>query len=366
MAKFIAIKIHYDHRNSLPDHLKYSRKPTNEEYQEYLNLFREENIGGEGFHECLNFSIPESGSVKIYLPPTCLPDKKYFEEEFVIFSFTYKYDREVPACVVGVHANARFLSREGIERKDVEEMPGLDNFVYFAESPAEYVTLITKPLEYNFKDGIYTPPYKSWGNGLRYIEEKHADNIISSAIESVKNNLPLSGASRKIVLDRQIEVLKNIQERYFSTKTAIEKGGGIGRVGAPDQESGYAGELFVYQKEIEYAKQHGIPVSEVEWISQSVPSSPYDIKSVRKTDLGFRDHYIEVKSSRAGNEANIYISSRQIEFFQSNEIQSSFMFVKLSSNRELLSIRELSLNSMLTEFELEPIKFKLRSKQSET
>jgi hypothetical protein len=76
MTKFMAIKIHYDHRQSLPTYLKYSKVPTEDEYNEYLELY-DEGVGGQGFHECLNFAIPEEGDVKIYLPPTCLPAQKF-------------------------------------------------------------------------------------------------------------------------------------------------------------------------------------------------------------------------------------------------------------------------------------------------
>ena len=58
MTKYIAIKIHYDHRTRLPQHLKYSLAATPEEYQEYLDLY-EDGVGGQGFYECLNFHNPE-------------------------------------------------------------------------------------------------------------------------------------------------------------------------------------------------------------------------------------------------------------------------------------------------------------------
>lgn len=174
MTKFIAMKVHYDHRPSLPEHLKYSRPPTLAEYQEYLTLFRSKGIGGEGFHECLNFAIPDEAPVKIYLPPTCLPDEKHLNEEFVIFSFTYKQDPEMPACIVGVHAGARIINKDGIERLGVEQIEGIDFFFYHAEAPADLVTLITPAIQYDFREGRFTPAYKSWGYGLRYLKEEHA------------------------------------------------------------------------------------------------------------------------------------------------------------------------------------------------
>ena len=113
MPHFIAIKIHFDHRNDLPPHLKYSRPATAAEHQEFL-----EGIGGNGFHECLNFRIPKQGSVRTYLPPTCIPAKDKLNDEFVIFSFTYQQDPDMPPSIVGVHGRARIFGRDGRPRKD--------------------------------------------------------------------------------------------------------------------------------------------------------------------------------------------------------------------------------------------------------
>ena len=362
----MAVKIHYDHRASLPSYLKYSRAPTYKEYQEYLKLFREENIGGEGFHECLNFSIPENDNVKIYLSPTCIPNKKYFEEDFVIFSFTYKYDREVSACIVGVHASATLLSgdNEGIKRDDAE-IGGLTSLTYHAEAPADYVTLITPPIEYDFKAGLYTPEYKMWGNGLRYIEEEHAQNIIEVAISKARKKLPLSSGTEYLVVERQLNVLNAIHAKYFNSK----KNGRISvpiesNISEPDKEIGYLGEKIVYERELAYALEHGIPSKEVQWISQSVPLSPFDIKSVRVTKNGFREHFIEVKSSKALANTNIYVSSGQVTFFKENEDCATFMLVHFDVNKNFIGSRELSFAQLTDEFELTPIKYKLRSKVS--
>jgi hypothetical protein len=93
MVRFMAIKIHYDHRPRLKPHLKYSLVPTQNEYREYLDLYRTEGVGGEGFHECLNFHRPETGNVKMYLPPTCRPGERFLDEEFVIFRLPTKATR---------------------------------------------------------------------------------------------------------------------------------------------------------------------------------------------------------------------------------------------------------------------------------
>lgn len=373
MTKFIAIKIHYDHRKSLGGHLKYSRVPTSNEYKEYIDLYREEGIGGEGFHECLNFSIRDGSPTKIYLPPTCIPDEKYSDEEMVFFSFTYKGDKELPSRIVGIHAAAKLksINRKAIERFDIDPIKDVDRLHYHAEAPGEFTTLITPPIEYDFKDGLYTPQYQSWGYGLRYITEENAENIIREAISGAEKRLSKAKNAEALVLQREIFVLNEIRKRYFSLSENTQpdtkkinfstfESGSI-----PDQELGYLGEKFVYESELEYAAKHGIPESEVEWISQSVPQSPYDIKTIRVVNNKKYEHYIEVKSSRATDESNIYISSRQIKFFQDNQSNSTFKFVNFISRNEVGRVRELDFAQLSSEFELVPIKFKLRRQKKE-
>lgn len=369
MTKFVAIKIHYDHRKSLAPYLKYSKAPTPEEYMEYLDLFHEEGIGGAGFHECLNFSVRSNTPTKIYLPPTCIPSDKYLDEDIVFFSFTYKYDKEMPSSIIGVHAAARLVSngKNSITRHDIEKIEAAEQFHYHAEAPSEFSTLITPTIKYDFKDGIYTPEYSSWGYGLRYITAEHAANIIDTALLGAKKRLSASTVSESIILEREISVLNAIQRRYslYSSKinsqqkkTANSKSGWNNI--PPDKEVGFLGEKFIYEQEVAYAIKHGIPVSEVEWVSQSDPQSPYDIKSVRITPTGKQEHFIEVKSSRSMDESNIYISSRQVKFFQENESNSILKCVTFISNTQVDTVQEYSLKQLMDEFELIPIKFKLK------
>ena len=368
MTKFIAIKIHYDHRKSLAGYLKYSKPPTPEEYREYLDLYHEEGIGGEGFHECMNFSIHDGSPARIYLPPTSIPNDKYADEEMVFFSFTYKGDKELPSRIVGVHAAAKLVSigRTAIERDDIEPVEGAEQFHYHAESPSEFTTLITPPIEYDFKEGTYTPKFSSWGYGLRYITEEHAANIVNEALAGANKRLLVSSGAESLVLEREVSVLNSIKDRYLLSSQdknprtkrqnfSLPVSGSI-----PDRELGYLGEKFVYESEVEYAASHGIPASEVEWVSQSVPQSPYDIKTIRVTNNKKRDHFIEVKSSRAADESNIYLSSRQVEFFRDNQAISTFKLVFFASPSEVGNVREIDFDQLSSEFELVPIKFKLR------
>lgn len=369
MTKFVAIKIHYDHRKSLAPYLKYSKAPTPEEYMEYLDLFHEEGIGGAGFHECLNFSARSNAPTKIYLPPTCIPSDKYLDEEIVFFSFTYKYDKEMPSSIIGVHAAARLVTngKDSISRNDIEKIEGAEQFHYHAEAPSEFTTLITPTIKYDFKDGIYTPEYSSWGYGLRYITEEHAANIIDAALSGAIKRLSATTVSESIILEREISVLEAIQRRYALPSSQInsqQKKTDTSNSGwnntPPDKEIGFLGEAFIYEQEVAYAVKNGIPISEVEWVSQSDPQSPYDIKSVRITPNGKQEHFIEVKSSRSINESNIYISSRQVKFFQENESNSILKFVTFISNNQVDTVEEYSFQRLMNEFELAPIKFKLK------
>ena len=160
MIRFMAIKVHYDHRSSLPTELKYSKAVTKREHDEYLKLYKE-GIGGEGFHECLNYFIPENGPVRMYLPPTCIPSENTINDEFVVFSFTYGGDQEMPSRVIGVHGEAHLLNRDGLLRPEPNEV----DLFYYVEADADFVTLFPSPLQYNPRDGRYTPPYQRWGFG---------------------------------------------------------------------------------------------------------------------------------------------------------------------------------------------------------
>ncbi len=362
MTQFMAMKTHYDHRKSLPSYLKYSKVPSEDEYNEYLDLY-ESGVGGQSFHECLNFAIPEAGNVKIYLPPTCLPAQNLVNEEFMIFSFTYKQDQELPSVVLGVHAGVSIDNLDGIVRSDYQIDGGIEDLFYHASSDPDLTTLFTSPLSYSFKEGIYTPVYRSWGYGNRYIEEAHALNIIYAAYDNARNNLILARGAKKIVIERETYVLENILMRYFNihpekqnlnnTKLIIENS-------SIDKEIGYKGELAVYNKELEYIKSIGLFKDSVEWLSQGVPSSVFDIKSVRKEGNKIVEHYIEVKSSKMNYGDNIYISSRQIDFFKENIEKTSIALVNF--NDDTPDIIYKTFDELNCEFLLEPIKFKLIKK----
>lgn len=358
MPKFIAIKTHYDHRESLPSYLKYSKVPTEEEYNEYLELY-DEGVGGQGFHECMNFSIPENGDVKIYLPPTCLPAQNLVDEEFVIFSFTYKQDKELPSVVLGVHAGVVIDDLDGIIRTDYQLEGSIEDLLYYASADIDLTTLFTSPLPYDFRDGLYTPVYTAWGYGRRYLEEEHAERIIRSAYDLAVNKLGNSKNVERQVVEREIVVLENIFSRYFSGELKNESNPTVSSPVSSrvDKEIGYRGELEIYKRELDYVRSLDLNDNSVEWLSQGVPTSVYDIKSVREKDGEIVDHYIEVKSSKMGVGENVYISSRQVEFFKNNLDCTSLVFVNFDG--EEVSISYKSFDDVLSQFELTPVKYKL-------
>lgn len=368
MVQFAAIKIHYDHRKTLPRHLKYSVLPTQSEYEEYLQLYRDKGIGGNGFHECLNFSIPQQDPVRIYLPPTSLPSTKKLTDEFLIFSFTYKDDQSLSANVIGVHAGVRILSNEpgGVARPKEQEIAGIEPLHYHGEAPSDLVTLFTPPLPYDFRDGIYTPTYERWGFGRRYINAQHAVAIISDAYQKAAEELAQADLAKQTVIRRQLEVLARINSRYnlgASINIDANKKTSTPPTNLPDKEIGYLGERYVYEREVNYAIEKEHNSKEVEWISQSVPNAPFDIKSIRIEDNIAREHFIEVKSSTSMDEdGNIYVSSQQFEFAKSNKQKFSFALVSFDKNKRFLGISYLNLDELLETYESTPIKYKLTKK----
>ena len=302
MTKYIALKIHYDHRKELAPHLKYSMLPTAKQYKEYLELYRNEGRGGDGFHECLNFKISDSEPTKIYIPPTCLPATSNIDEEFIIFSFTYKSDKELSSRIVGIHAGARLLNNEpgGIDRIDGMHIDGIDALNYHAEAPSRLTTLIYPAIKYDLGQGIHTKVYDRWGFGLRYLDEFHAEKIVADARSLASAELEKSSISERQIIQREIEVLDRIADRYgFHITSLAGRGGGSGNPQQPNPETGYQGERFVYNEEVKYALSIGCKESDVEWVSQSNPISEFDIKSIRLVAGEVQTHFIEVKSSTA-------------------------------------------------------------------
>ncbi len=364
MPIFAAIKIHYDHRQLLPPHLKYSVIPSRQEYDDYLTLFREEHVGGNGFHECMNFAVGQWDTVRFYLPPTCVPSEKLRNEEFVFFSFTYKSDREMPAHVVGVHAGARLIDRNGLVRGAPYEIDGVEPLVFHAEAPADLVTLTVPALPYEVGDGLYTPVLAKWGNGQRYIDADHAANILRAASAQASGALASASASEKVVLERQIDVLRRIGLRYgFDVDGARgHKRSRAARPGGPpDTEIGYLGERHVYERERAYVKSElGRPESEVQWTSQVAPTSPFDIQTLRATPNGIRQHFLEVKSSAMGDGENVYVSEQQVKFFEEHPDEATFVLVNFKNGTP--AKRELTLAELRAEFDLVPVKYKLASR----
>ncbi|WP_305825164.1 DUF3883 domain-containing protein [Massilia brevitalea] len=362
MPIFVAIKIHYDPRDSLAPELKYSVLPTRPQYDEVHDLYRDKRIGGNGFHECINYAVGRSETVQFYLPPTSIPAEKYENDEFVFFSFTYKGGGDMAARLVGVHAGARLVDRNGRARGAGYEIPGVEPLIYHAEAPGDLVTLINPPLPYDIRDGVFTPVLTKWGYGRRYIYNSHATNIVRAAIAQAVDSLASASLSQQPILKQQLDVLRRISDRYglgaeddASTPTTHDK---LPAGHLPDVEIGYRGERFVYERELAHVTSFGSKPSEVQWISQLAPTSPFDIRTLRQTPQGVREHFLEVKSSTVAEGDNVYISSQQIAFFEQHQSCATFALVNFGSDHTP-SLRELSLSQLRSEFDLQPVKYKL-------
>lgn len=188
-------------------------------------------------------------------------------------------------------------------------------------------------------------------------------------MEQAQTQLPLATDARRLVIERQITALTEIENRYLTVTSLGESKkrsskSGVSQPPLPDKELGYLGEKLVYEKELAYAGALGARASEVEWVSQAVPASPFDIKTIRKTATGYREHFLEVKSSKIENSGNVFISAGQVKFFEENSDRGSFMFVTFDLHRNPSRTRELSLAQLLNEFDLVPIKFTLRGRSN--
>ncbi len=364
MPHFIAIKIHFDHRNDLPPHLKYSRPATAAEHAEYLARYNQQGLGGNGFHECLNFRMPESGPVRIYLPPTCIPGIHRLNDEFVIFSFTYQQDPDMPPAIVGVHGRARIFGREGRPRTDAPNIPGIGRISFHAEAQAEYSTLFLPPVIYNREDERHTPP--NFKHSLMNLDQgDYAQHILQDAYDGAMAALQDAVGPARFVIERELRVLQNIaayhgleliQQPNEPGHRAEERGG---EIPAPDQEIGLLGEQVIFDREVENARLLGLGPGAVEWVSQAAPQCPYDIKTVRRNGVGYADHYLEVKTTKAEDGPNVYISSGQLAFLKDHERSSSVVIVRFNAQEQEPEIRDLQLHELLGEFDLIPIKYKL-------
>lgn len=264
--------------------------------------------------------------------------------------------------VVGIHAGARLIDRTGRVRGAGYEIPGVEPLIYHAEAPGDLVTLINPPLPYDIRDGLFTPVLTKWGYGRRYIQSSHAANIVRAATAQAVEALASASLSQQPILTRQVDVLRRISDRYglgvedetFTTTTHdILPAGRL-----PDVEIGYRGERFVYERELAYVASLGYKPSEAQWISQLAPTPPFDIRTLRQTPQGVREHFLEVKSSAVSEGDNVYISSQQIAFFEQHQSCATFALVHFGTD-QTPSLRELSLSQLRSEFELQPVKYKL-------
>ncbi|SFM50234.1 hypothetical protein SAMN05421863_103216 [Nitrosomonas communis] len=84
---------------------------------------------------------------------------------------------------------------------------------------------------------------------------------------------------RGLVLVREIEVIERIQQRYFDIHPPHNLPVGNIHLLPPDKDLGPLGEEIVFLREIQEVIRIGLGANVVEWVSQAVSQTPYDIKS---------------------------------------------------------------------------------------
>lgn len=335
----LAIKIHYDNRSNLTNSLKYSMPPKAEDCAEFFNEGLRNNTG-LGFHECLNFYRTSDEKCRIYLPSTTAEKlSKRIGECFNLVWVIYGNEKNCKYAghIIGVHKNAMLLAcDESLRRSDYPEIEGdvpediNKALFYHAEADADDCILFNEPIP--FKMERYLPNLKAWGNGFRYMDEDKFRLILDDRAESIGNTSSFLEKEEKIRLQ--------------------------GRGPIPDKELGRQGEEFVYRKEVEFLKQHGMDASGVEWVAARYPQSPFDIKTVRFFDDVPVTHYLEVKSTKSMKAPNIYISRREINFA---EIQGNSHSVVIY-DAETQTAEYYHLNQIRHMFDLQPVEYKLKIK----
>jgi hypothetical protein len=197
----------------------------------------------------------------------------------------------------------------------------------------------------------------------------YGQNILQDALEGAVLALQDAEGPRRLVIERQIRVLRNIAAHYdlvleqFPNAPAnpVENRGND--VPIPDQEIGFLGEQAIFNRELESVRRLGLEPAAVEWVSQAVPQAPYDIKTIRRHGVEDQDHYLEVKSSGAEDGPNIYISSGQLDFLAAHKLSSSVVIVRFNAQGEVTNIQDLSFAELCKQFELIPIKYKLACRE---
>jgi hypothetical protein len=241
---------------------------------------------------------------------------------------------------------------------------------YHVEADADFVTLfVPSMLQYNPRDGRYTPPRKIFGYGLHYIEKAHAQNIISDQLRSVEKELANDPSeSRRAITERELVVLHRIYDRYVNgivdrglareNNQPVKENANF--TGIPDKELGDLGEKHIYERELLIASKLDQPASQVKWVSRGNPQSPFDIRSVRDVGGVVRDYYIEVKSTTVLDDTHIFVSAREIAFLDEHSDRCSVVLVRFNPDKSVKDVRDFTIDQLRQRFELVPVSFKLR------
>lgn len=338
----IAVKIHEDTRSYLQPFMKYCQEPYDKkEYEHFLNIGKK-GKGGYGFHECLNFKVTPDGYVRFYLPLGYIPSKRKRRDNFAIVWVSYE-----PHKILGIQYGATICGSH--EKNFIRD----DSTFTYYKTPLCYHGFVDSQNSILFnsalvlKNGRHIPKFKAWGNGLRYLNEKHLNNIIVDRIRALRN--------KRINHYERLELRK--LEQILKDKTSIQKNHLPPQI--PDKELGLWGEKKVYQDQIRKMIEHNLQEKHVIHTSQIFPHCEYDIESINFEDDKRSPLYIEVKTTQNMERPSILISDRQIQFAEKNKGHHLFAFVDAQKE----SIRYLNITELRKEFELNPEKYRLYRKK---
>ncbi|MBP6986636.1 MAG: HNH endonuclease [Alphaproteobacteria bacterium] len=147
------VRLNPDPRDGRP----YSEYPTVQEYKKI-----QKSAPMDGFHEALNF-LPESGSVKGYLPPKFLLAMKS-PEPFFLITITAKTAKNNGDQVIGIQAACRYIGKT--QRTGGRSVIKKLDLTYHYSCPSSLSLLFDSPLpgarDYVMETG------RNWGQGPAY------------------------------------------------------------------------------------------------------------------------------------------------------------------------------------------------------
>ena len=229
--QYMLVKINPDNRFTSADRSKMYSGPVTKA-AEYAKLASK---SGEGFHECMNFMEQPDGLLHLYFSEPSRPaTQKSANDEFTIFLCTYAPSTKI----IGVHAGVRFLGTT-LESK-IPAPKGIEKYFYVATCSPTMSALFEESLSLEISAGRYAPKMLRWGNGRRYIDKKHAQNILCDATKDLW--------SKTTIVDpwkHHEENVKRIYEKLFVETDIVDPA-------SADETATYAGHMTAEEGTIRY------------------------------------------------------------------------------------------------------------------